>query len=47
LAAPAPDAKDVWLTDLDVSREAVAALAARRGPLSIRRREYALAAQSL
>jgi 4'-phosphopantetheinyl transferase len=47
LAAPAPDAKDVWLTDLDVSREAVAALAARRGPLSIRRREYAAAAQSL
>lgn len=45
-ARAAPDATDVWVTDLDVPREAVAALAARPGPCSIRRREYSVVAQS-
>jgi len=46
LAAPAPDATDVWVTGLDVARGAVAALAAGRGPCSIRSREYSVVAQS-
>jgi len=46
LGVPAPDARDVWVTDLEVAPEAVAALAATGGPRRIRRREYAVAAQS-
>lgn len=46
LRVPAPDVKDVWVTDLEMTPEAVAALAADGGPCSIRRREYAVAAQS-
>jgi 4'-phosphopantetheinyl transferase len=46
LGGSTPVGNDVWVTDLDVGSEAIAALAVQRGPRSIRRREYAVAAQS-
>jgi 4'-phosphopantetheinyl transferase len=46
LGAPVPVGADVWVTDLDLGPETVAALAARGEPRSIRFREYAVTAQS-
>lgn len=46
LGGSTPDAADVWLTDLDVSPDVVAALATTTGPCTIRCREYSVAAQS-